>query len=52
MTADETTDDELEAAPTEFDETPPPSEYRVARSTPANPIENTIDIYGEKPFSV
>ena len=51
MAANETKD-EPEGPPTEFDETPPPSEYRVARSTPANPVENTIDIYGEKPFSV
>jgi hypothetical protein len=31
---------------------PPPAAYKVARSMAENKVLNTIDIYGEKPFSV
>ena len=50
MAADEVSE-EVEGQSADQDDKPP-SEYRVARSTPANPVENTIDIYEERPFSV
>jgi hypothetical protein len=31
---------------------PPPQTYRVARSASGNDVLNTIDLFGEKPFSV
>ena len=44
---------ELEPAPLEPEpDVKRPAVYRVARSTPEKQALNTIDIYGEKPFSV
>jgi hypothetical protein len=45
--------DEAEPTPLEPEtESRRPAVYRVARSTPEKQALNTIDIYGEKPFSV
>ena len=45
-------DDAAKGAKEAVKQPPPPAAYKLARSTTENNVLNTIDIYGEKPFSV
>jgi hypothetical protein len=51
-TQNQTNENRNESSPPPTEYKPPRIAYRVARESPGREVLNTLDIFGERPFSI